>query len=143
MKITSIDRASNLLFTLKEIALDRSISCSVKFTSHGFCGSNRSIWFSREELEKFIGELEALEKNRRGAARLTAMSPEEFSLSVSVDDSAGHTYCHVAISRQIFDFGRRLAQNVSGSFATDPSALASMLRTVACEFLNCEGGPSS
>jgi hypothetical protein len=138
MTINSQDRAANLQIVPKEVNLDRSIRCSVKFTSHGFNGNHRMVWFSREALERFAAELRNLEEERSGVVTLTAMSPEDFSLSLKVEDSAGHTYCTVSLSRRVPDFGRWLTLRVSGEFATDPSALAPTYRAVVSALLGYE-----
>src|SRR5262245_5608596 len=55
-----------------------------------FAGRNSAIWIDSNVQNKFLVELRSLEHDRRGEARLVAMSLDEFELVIRVADALGH-----------------------------------------------------
>src|SRR5678815_2386622 len=49
-----------------------------------FAGRNPHIWIDANEQRAFLSALRDLERERRGEARIAAMSPEEFELSIQL-----------------------------------------------------------
>ena len=62
----------------------------VRVTSIGFAGEYDGVWIEVRTATTFIDQLAALERDRRGSATLTSMSPDDFSLQVRIVDSAAH-----------------------------------------------------
>jgi hypothetical protein len=68
-----------------------STRCSVKASGEGFSGELKSVWFSQENLDSFLADLQALEEKRRGTATLLNMSslsqysPLRFQISSTSD----------------------------------------------------------
>jgi hypothetical protein len=51
---------------------------------------NNYIWLSDSDIEKFLHELEILDKTRKGQATLQSMSPAEMTLTFEPIDVLGH-----------------------------------------------------
>ena len=51
---------------------------------------NNSIWLSDEDIGKFLVELDALDRSRKGEATLKSMSPGEMTLTFRPIDNLGH-----------------------------------------------------
>lgn len=58
-------------------------------SSNGYHGKNQ-VWVSQRELEKFGMALFELEKNRKGVAILTSISPGELYLKIYAYNGLGH-----------------------------------------------------
>ena len=64
---------------------------SIKVSSDGFSGSSPHVWTDAEAFSRFLDQLKTLEAQRKGMARLEALSsPDEFWLEIRVIDRAGH-----------------------------------------------------
>lgn len=62
---------------------------TLRVSSSGFEGHN-DLWVLGSEFTAFCVALRHLEKERRGEAKLTGMSPEELTLVLRSIDSKGH-----------------------------------------------------
>ena len=103
-----------------------AVQCSVG----DFAGSNPRIWIDAYEQRRFLEALRALERDRQGEARVTAMSPEELELTVRVVDSLGHVSVAGMIGR-IQYFGQSYDRLVlKFSFTLDPTSLPQLVRDV-------------
>ena len=51
---------------------------------------NNYIWLSNDDIEKFLAELDELDKSRKGQAILESMSPGEMTLVFKPIDNLGH-----------------------------------------------------
>ena len=58
-------------------------------SSNGYIGKNQ-VWVAKQELDLFSVSIQELEKNRKGEATLSSMSPDELSLRVYAYDGVGH-----------------------------------------------------
>src|SRR5437867_13186394 len=95
-----------------------------------FSGCNPRIWIDANDQHRFVTELQDLERDRRGEARVAAMSPEEFELGVRVVDSAGHVVVEGLIGKLQY-FGQRHARLLFRfAFVLDPTRLPSLVRDV-------------
>jgi hypothetical protein len=131
------DDATRLEILLEEVTPadlpgsgDRRLSIGVN--SKAFSGRNDRVWVQREVWERFVADLTALERRRRGSAQLVAMSPTDLSLSISTVDSAGH----IAIHGYVGDDARTGAgtwthSQVGFGIEIDPTALPALLEGVA------------
>ena len=61
----------------------------ISLNSNGFSGKN-DLWVIAEELQEFCTSLVRLEKERKGEATLTSISPGELDLKIHSIDSLGH-----------------------------------------------------
>lgn len=62
---------------------------TVRVASAGFTGRN-DLWVSHDSLRQFCAALVLLERDRRGRAELSSISPQELTLTVHAIDSRGH-----------------------------------------------------
>src|SRR5262245_5700587 len=85
-----------------------------------FAGRNPRIWIDANEQRRFLGALRDLERDRRGEARMAAMSPEEFELAVRVIDSVGHVSVEGMIGRLQYFAHRYDRLLLKFSFTLDP-----------------------
>ena len=61
----------------------------ISVSSNGFSGKN-DLWVSAEDLKEFCSSLVRLERERRGEATLSSISPGELILKIHSIDSLGH-----------------------------------------------------
>src|SRR5262245_10568595 len=100
----------------------------VRSSVGAFAGRNPRVWIDANDQRRFLGELRDLERNRRGEARVAAMSPDEFELVVRLVDSLGHVWVEGMIGRLQY-FGQRSDRTVL-SFSLDPTSLPLLVREV-------------
>jgi len=92
-----------------------------------FAGRNPHIWIDANEQRAFLSALRDLERERRGEARIAAMSPEEFELSIRVVDLPGHVFVEGMIGR-LQSFARRSERHaIKFSFTLDPTRLPKLV----------------
>jgi len=88
------DRSSNRVrVTLDERGAGQGagdVRLRVQVRSIGFEGDSDGVWIAGPVITRFVDALTAVERDRRGSATLTSMSPEDFSLEIRIVDSAGH-----------------------------------------------------
>ena len=95
-----------------------------------FAGSNPNIFIAASELRQFGSNLRQLEHDRRGEARLKAMSPDEFELAVRVVDAAGHVTVNGLIGRLKYSENAHHDLRFMYSFELDPTGLPMLVRDV-------------
>jgi hypothetical protein len=105
------------------------VSVQVDLASNGFCGTLEEVAFEHAELSRFLADLDHLERDRRGSAALSAMSPREFDLKIEVIDRLGHVLLTAELTRYLYEIGGRLApHHVSVGFSLDPALLPAIVR---------------
>ena len=134
------DGSDRLTLVLLERGVDQGegdTRLRVKAESVGFDGNafscDVSVWIDRSAAQGFISALAALEEARRGSARLTSMSPDQFLLEVSVVDSVGHVVARGFVRRHAP--GHRGGQ-IDFNLSVYPDTLPYLLRG-ARELLLC------
>ena len=134
------DGSDRLTLVLLERGVDQGegdTRLRVKAESVGFDGNafscDVSVWIDRLAAQGFISALAALEEARRGSARLTSMSPDQFLLEVSVVDSVGHVVARGFVRRHAP--GHRGGQ-IDFNLSVYPDTLPYLLRG-ARELLLC------
>jgi|SRR5438552_11155797 len=95
-----------------------------------FAGRNPRIWIDANEQRRFLAALRDLERDRRGEARIAAMSPEEFELAVRIVDSLGHVSVDGMLGRLQYVGQRHDRLLVRFSFPLDPTSLPKLVRDV-------------
>src|SRR3954469_9612437 len=79
------------------------ISCSVEASCDGSCIRIKSVWFSREDINRFLSELRSLEETRRGSANLVNLgSPSEdnpLRFEIYSIDNVGHVVVRADLSK--------------------------------------------
>jgi hypothetical protein len=109
----------------------------VRAVAGDFAGRNGRIHIAADSQRQFLHDLRVLERDRRGVARLTAMSPDEFEIAVQIVDSAGHAAVVGMIGRLAFAAAghryHRLVVNFE--FGLDPTSLPRLVAE-AMELVN-------
>ena len=107
------------------------IACSVAVSCDGFTGRVESVWFTRDDIKRFLSELEEFEAKRRGSVSLlnysspSDVNPLTFEI-ISVD-SVGHLIVRAALLKIRYLNGELIPLRVWVSFAVDAGKLRSMV----------------
>ena len=100
----------------------------VRVTSIGFTGEYDGVWIEVQSAIAFIDQLAALERDRRGSATLTSMSPGDFSLQVRIVDSAGHAAASGFLGRWFPNERGPVEARVGFDLNVEPDRLPYLLR---------------
>jgi hypothetical protein len=116
----------------KQLQGGTDTACSVAVSCGDFAGSVSSVWFSREDIDRFLSELQEFEASRRGSVSLNNMSSlsdaNPLAFEIIAADASGHLLVRATLieSRYVNDKFQPL--KVSVSFALDAGMLGSVLR---------------
>lgn len=107
------------------------IACSVEASCGGFNGRIESVWFSREDINRFLSELRSLEESRKGSASLVNQSsPSKYDplrFEIFSVDEVGHFAVRADLSKVNYVGGGLQPLKVSVTFPFDAGDLPSML----------------
>ncbi|WP_141504393.1 WapI family immunity protein [Paenibacillus luteus] len=128
MKIQSINQSSvlKLLHIQSERHYLPSISLSVSVADSGFCGENPEVWFEADEVSRFVTAVQKLDRERKGSAKLSSMSPDECLLAIISVDRSGHLVLEYQLSSQVYLEHSSQKRLVSGGFDLNPTDLERM-----------------
>ncbi|HYK88951.1 MAG TPA: hypothetical protein VE398_09285 [Acidobacteriota bacterium] len=101
---------------------------SVAAAADSFCGTNKRISIDANSLLEFVLSLERVERDRRGEAHLSAMSPDTFELTIRVIDPLGHVSARILLGHGRYEGNRHLRSRLAIEFGFDPTCLPSLLR---------------
>ena len=101
---------------------------SISVVMKAFCGATETVWLGRHELADFLRALQALDRDRRGRAELVAMSPSDFSLTISAIGHAGHLAAEGWVGADFMGRSGSLRHRVSFSIEIEPSTLPDLVR---------------
>jgi hypothetical protein len=123
------DGATEIDFAVVEVGetdQDRGdIRLRVRVSSIGFRGDYEHVWIRAEEFERFIKQLDAVERNRAGTATLSSMSPNDLELRIRIRDSAGHVSVEGYLGRFSYGVaGVPVEARIGYSIDLDPGLLA-------------------
>lgn len=110
-----------------------SLALSIQIENKGFQGSKKGIWFRQSDLDRFILELEDVERQRRGEAILRTMSDMSdyapFHLKIFSTDNYGHfaIVTDLLQTDYIGSMAMLVANKVSVAFDIDPTMLPYLL----------------
>jgi hypothetical protein len=129
------DERAYVRFDFQEILpahlANASISCSVEALCGDFKGRVKSVWFAREDTERFLSDFRDLEEKRRGTATLRNMSsPSMFnplSFDVYSTDDVGHFAVSVELTETSYAGDVLRPLKLSLSFPIDAGNLISLL----------------
>jgi hypothetical protein len=102
-----------------------ALEFGVEAEAHGYRGG-RLAAIARDALRRFVAQMEMLERMRSGEATLSALSPEDFTLTVRVVDRAGHVVLTVRLRagvQGILPSNEPLWHEVVLGFSLDPTTL--------------------
>lgn len=100
----------------------------VRVSSIGFEGEYDEVWIEARIATAFIDQLTALERDRRGSATMTSMSPGDFSLQVRIVDSAGHATASGFLGRCCTYYRGPVEARVGFDLDLEPDRLPYLLR---------------
>ena len=90
----------------------------ISISSNGFSGKN-DLWVSAEGLKEFCTSLVKLERERRGEATLSSISPGELNLKIYSVDSLGHLAVAGTTSYEVAN----MPHSLTFGFEFEPSQL--------------------
>jgi hypothetical protein len=138
MKIKSLYDTSFVEMTFNQDASDASqcqddLAIDVEvFSSRGFYGSRREVWFLRQTLDEFIHDLEAFEATRRGSAVLSKCpqsAHNDFELRISAIDAGQTMFLAIDLLKIAYTPDDQIHPfRVSSHFVFDPSMLQSIIK---------------
>ena len=96
----------------------------VRVSTRGFDGTNEHVWVAADDFQRFVEAVRVLERDRRGEAQLTSLSPDDLELSIRVRDRAGHVTASGFVGRtSCGSSGEFVTARVGFSFDVDPTYL--------------------
>lgn len=104
-----------------------SVRVAVTLSGEGFQGSYDSVWLEDDEVRRFLAELEAFERTRQGPVHLSAMSPDEFELTVKAVDRVGHFRIEASLQRLVAMTNGLVPFTVAVALEPDPGSLPRMM----------------
>jgi hypothetical protein len=130
------DADSFVAFEFKEILSDRlpggaDVACSVTASCNGFHGRVERVWFSRENIDRFLSELQGLDERRKGSAALMNLSSgsdyNPLRFEIFPVDEAGHLAVKADLSKASYIGGSLSPLRASVTFPLDAGEMASIL----------------
>ncbi|WP_339074620.1 WapI family immunity protein [Teredinibacter turnerae] len=103
------------------------VNIGVALTLQGFSGSYDGVWLEHDEIERFITELEILDNKGNGFAKISSMSPEEFTLEIRSSDSLGHMEIEVKLHRHQYSDPKYWPIYLSGGFEAHPEYIRQLI----------------
>jgi hypothetical protein len=128
-RIYSNDRASHLSFYLEEYIHERlpSISCTIEIKDYKFNGWNSNVWFEFNDVMSCITQLEQMEEKRQGKVSLSAMSPEDFNITLEIYNKKGDLVLNYSISNIKYNTETKIRRTLTGGFSIDPEFFLKLL----------------
>ena len=76
---------------------------SIKVNSRDFLAEIETVWFDYDAIQKFVANINRMEKLRNGEAQITSMSPNKFCLRIGFYDGWGHVFFEGHVGEQYYD----------------------------------------
>jgi hypothetical protein len=103
------------------------VNVRVDLSLQEFYGSYAGVWLELPEMEKFISDLEELDKTRSGRAKVSSMSLDEFTLEISSSDSLGHMEIEAQLHRHQYSGSKYWPIYLKGSFEVQPETIRQLI----------------
>lgn len=136
MKINSDDKLSYIQMLIRgtssaediRITGRHDVQISIEASCNGFCGKNENIGFGEDEFQIFVDEMQTLENQRKGTAKLVSMGypseHAEFIMQVYPTDNTGHFAVKFVLQKMKYSAKHELSPlKVSGNFDLDSGDL--------------------
>lgn len=104
---------------------DINLQVTVKIKE--FQGSYSGVWLEVPEMKKFLEELKALDKSRKGSAKISSTSPEEFILEIRSSDNLGHIEIETQLHRLQWSGPTYWPILLKGGFEVEPEAISELI----------------
>ena len=117
------------------------VACRIKVFCDGFSGTINSVWFSEQDIKSFIGQIEELNRTRKGSAELLNMGSltdtNELEFIIFSTDSLGHLAIRATLQKIFYlphsaDFHAFEILKTSVAFEIDSGSLT----TITSDFKN-------
>lgn len=128
MKITNELKTRNIEFLKTESVKEHYPSYQIQIrveTENIQANFGNYIWLSAVDIEKFLTEIEALDKYRTGQAVLESMSPGELKLIFQTIDSQGHLSVTLHFKKED-RINKDYSYEIKVEFQIDPTSLATV-----------------
>lgn len=128
LKITSLDRASEISLEIDDYEVDRypSLNLIIEVKDGAFSGSVVT-WLAMDDFNRFLSQLKQCEQTRQGEAVLVSMNPDEFKLQIQNFDRSGHFVVLYQITRFHYTLTGIMPQRLSGGFALNAEFFIELL----------------
>ena len=103
------------------------IKLQVNLKLQDFNGTYSGVWLEASAMMEFHNELEALEESRKGSARITSMSPEEFILEIRSSDNLGHLEIKTQLHRHQYSGPKYWPIYLRGGFEVQPDTIRQLM----------------
>ena len=107
------------------------VDCRIEVFCRNFSGQVNSVWFSRNNIDLFIQQIEELDKTRQGKAELFNMGsqtePNPLEFTIFSTDNLGHLAVQAALQKFSYLSHPANTLKVTVSFEFDPSLLPSII----------------
>lgn len=130
MKSLSITADGSLLVVTFEDDGSGDLLVSIEASSDGFSG-HADGHVVGEDWERFVAELGHLERNRKGAARLSSAFPGEFEVVIGARDSVGHMGVSGILQYRRVGVEQWPVQQLHFAFEFDPSLLIPLVEQLS------------
>lgn len=104
------------------------VAIYVGFGARGFAGVVEETWLGYSDVEQFLDAIESLEKSGVGAAKISSLIPEEFSLEIRSIDKQGHILIQVELGSGRFIQSERQPLYFKGAFEIGLSTMVELKR---------------
>ncbi|WDE09371.1 hypothetical protein [Thalassomonas haliotis] len=106
------------------------VNIRVGLNLQAFCGSYDGIWLELPEMERFLSELKTLDEKRNGSAKISSMSPEEFTLEIRSSDSLGHMEIETQLHRYQYSGPKYWPIYLKGGFEVLPETIRQLISCI-------------
>lgn len=130
MKLLSITSDASLLVVNFDDDGSGDLLVSIEASSDGFSG-HADGHVVRENWERFVTELERLERNRKGVACFSSAFPGGFEVLIEARDSVGHMGVSGVLQYRRVGVERWSAQQLNFAFEFDPSLLKPLVEKLS------------
>ena len=103
------------------------INLQVNLKLQDFYGSYSGVWLDAPSMGEFLKELETLEISRKGEAKITSMTPEEFILKIRSSDNSGHMEIEAQLHRHQYSGPKYWPIFLKGGFEVQPDTIKQLI----------------
>jgi len=103
------------------------INLQINLKLQDFYGSCSGVWLELPAMEEFLKELETLDLSRKGEAKITSMSPEEFILIIRSSDNLGHMEIETQLHRHQYSGPKYWPIYLKGGFEIQPDMIKQLI----------------
>jgi len=106
-----------------------SFEIGVRIKTKSFDCYLLGFWIEKEQIQRFIAELQHLDETRKGSATLGSMSPNGFALELKAIDSWGHLGVGIRLEKDTRSMVG-YPDVVQTGFEVDPSSIPYLIKEI-------------